>query len=373
MNQKTLKWIIYISGGICLYIFVAVRILPLFNALLAEKLIPGYWDKTRYGECYYFSCINHFKEKGLPEAVTKFQFSSNQSSLNEADVLIFGDSFFDISRGTQFPTLLFEKTSLGKMHYVYQELPLSYLEKNNYEKGKPKILILGLTERYIPFKFAKKHTSDFVTDARSEIRKSMAKFRDYVFYARSEELCDALLKRSYATSWLYSKIATLKFDLFGYISDLTPKYHADADNPWLFYYDQVNKENTSFYYKHTEEEIQNICENIEYLSNHLKERYNIEMYFLPIPAQYTLYHYVINNDTYNNFLPSLYLGLNKTSVRYIPIYDKFKKSNDILYYGTDGHWNVKGLSYAVELVSDYLQHTTPQIQKNANSMAVFSE
>ncbi len=369
-RMKIIRWILYIIGAFCLFVFVSIRFLPLYNSMFVEKLVPGYWDKTKYGECYYFSCINHFKEKNLPEAVTKFQFSPKQSTLNEADVLVFGDSFFDISRGTQFPALLSEKISLSKMHYVYQELPLSYLEKNNYEKGKPKILILGLTERYIPFKFAKKHTSDFVIDTRSGIRKSMAKFRDYVFYAKSEELYDALLKRSYVTSWLYSKIATLKFDLFGYISKLTPKYHADDENPWLFYYDQVNKENTSFYYKHSEEEILNICKNIEYLSNQLKEKYNIELYFLPIPAQYTLYHNVINEDHYNNFLPALYLGLDKTSVRYIPIYDEFRMSDDQLYYGTDGHWNVKGLSYAVDLVSGYLQHNAPHIIKYTDSSIV---
>jgi len=324
--------------------------------MFIEKLVPDYWDRTEYGECYYFSQIKHFKEKGIPAAITKFQYSPQQTTLEEAQILIFGDSFLDISRGSQFPTLLCEKASLEKVHYVYQELPLTYLARNNYMKGSRKILILGLVERYIPVKFNSPHTSDYSTDVRSKVRKILGNIKDNVFYQRSEELYDALLKRSYATSWIYSKIATLKFDLFGYVSNLTPKYLADPENPWLFYYDQVNNENTSFYYNHTDSDMLNICRNIRDLADQLITKYNIELIFLPIPSQYTLYHRVINNDPYNNFLPRLYHELDKAGIPYIEIYKNLKGSDEILYYGTDGHWNLKGLNMAVDLVTDYLNN-----------------
>jgi hypothetical protein len=354
-RAKIIKWVIYPLGMICLFVFISVRSLPLYNTMFIEKLVPGYWDKTRYGECYYFNHITDFREEGIPVAVTKFQYSPQQTPLEEAQVLIFGDSFLDISRGIQFPTLLCEKASLKKVHYVYQELPLTYLSRNRYAKGSRKILLLGLVERYIPYKFNSPHTSDYKLDSRSKARKIVGNIKDNIFYQRSEELYDALLKRSYATSWIYSRIATLKFDLFGYISKLTPKYLADREHPWLFYYDQVNDDNTSFYYHHTDSEMLNICRNIRDLADQLDDQYNIELVFLPIPAQYTLYHSVINNDPYNNFLPRLYHGLDEAGVPYVEIYDKFKESDDILYYGTDGHWNLKGLNLATEMVKNYLR------------------
>lgn len=352
-REKIMKWMIYLVGAICLFLFISVRILPMYNLILKEKLIPGYWDATKYGECYYFNYIKYFREEGLPEANTKFQYSNQQANLNEADILAFGDSFFDISRGTQFPKMLAEK-SLKKVHYVYQELPLSYLKRNNYSNNSPRIMILGVVERYIPVKFGEPVSSDYEVDNRSDFRKAAAWLKDMVFYQRSEELYDVILKRSYFTKGIYTVIATAKFDLFGYISKLTPKYKADPDDPWLFYFDQVNHENTSFYYDHSEQEMEDILQNIKNLADKLKTLYNIELVFLPIPAQYTLYHDVINQDDYNDFLPRLYEGLEGEGISFINIYHNFNASNEVLYYGTDGHWRVKGIEMAADIVLDYL-------------------
>ena len=73
MNEKLLKGLIYLSGIVCLYAFIAIRSLPLFNLVMKEKMVPDYWDKTKYGEFYYFNFIKYFKEEGLPPAREKFQ------------------------------------------------------------------------------------------------------------------------------------------------------------------------------------------------------------------------------------------------------------------------------------------------------------
>ena len=59
MSGKALKILIYVWGAISLLIFVAIRFEPLFNSLLTEKVVNDYWDKTEYGEMYYFSMISH--------------------------------------------------------------------------------------------------------------------------------------------------------------------------------------------------------------------------------------------------------------------------------------------------------------------------
>jgi hypothetical protein len=356
MKKETLmKYMIYLAGAVCLYAFISIRSLPLFNAVLNEKMEPGYWDKTKYGELYYFSMISHFREKGLPYVKEKFQFSKNQSSPEEAEILLFGDSYFDIARGTQFPEIIREKTG-KKVHYAYKESPLQYFARLNYKSNTPKILVYGRVERFIPMEFEKPHEETYTRDERSEIRKFLAGIKDKVFYSRTEELYDALLKRSYFTTGIYSLIATVKFDLFHYMSNLTPVYSTKYDTPWLFYHDQVNSENTSFYYKHSQEEIENYCNNIKDLDNKLLKDYNIKLIFLPIPAKYTLYHKLINNDQYNNFLPRLYEELEKKDIKFIKIYEDYLNSEEVLYYGTDSHWKKKGMNMAADNIIKFLKN-----------------
>lgn len=354
-KEKILKVLIFLTGIVCLYTFIAIRSRPLFNTLLKEKVEQGCWDKTKYGELYYFSMISHFREKGLPPVKEKYQFSQNQSKIEEAEIFVFGDSFFDIAREIQFPERIKEETK-KKVHYVYNESPLEYFTRLDYKNKTPKLLIYGRVERFIPLEFEKQHEAIYIGDKRSKIRKTIAGIKDKIFYKRTEELYDALLKRSYFTTGIYSLIATVKFDLFKYISYLTPVYGIVNKTPWLFYHDQVNEEITSFYYKHTREEIENICNNIVDLDRKLMENYNIKLIFLPIPAKYTLYHSLINNDEYNNFLPRFYEELEEKDVKFIRIFEDFLNADDILYFGTDSHWKKNGMDIAVNKIMEFLKN-----------------
>lgn len=354
-KEKILKWLIYLTGIVCLYAFIAIRSRPLFNAVLKEKMEEGYWDKTKYGELYYFSNVLHYREKGLPPVKEKYQFSEDQASLDDAEIFVFGDSFFDIARGTQIPKIIKEKTG-KKVHYVYKESPLEYFARTGYKNDKPRLLIYGRVERYIPYEFGKKHEAIYIPDNRSDVRKSVGKIKDLIFYRRTEELYDALMKKSYFTKGIYSLISTVKFDLFGYISDLTPVHFIRNGTPWLFYHDQVNGENTSFYYNHSQEEIENYCDNIKDLEKKLMDYYNIRLFLLPIPAKYTLYHKFINDDEYNNLLPRLYEELDKKDINYVRLLDDFMNADEVLYYGTDSHWKKKGMDMAVNKIIDFLKN-----------------
>ncbi len=72
------------------------------------------------------------------------------------------------------------------------------------------------------------------------------------------------------------------------------------------------------------------------------------MVFMAIPSKYTIYHTLINDDPYSNFLPRLYTGLKQRGISAIPLYDDFINSEEVLYFGTDTHWNGKGLSIALD-------------------------
>ena len=354
-KEKILRLFIYLSGIICLYAFIAIRTLPLFNAILKENMKPGYWDKTKYGELYYFNFIRYFKEKGLPPAAEKFQDLNEHASLDNAEMIVFGDSFFDFSRHEQFPERLADTLNV-KVHFHHGDYPLAVFAQSNYQNREPKILLYERVERYIPMVFEKENTADYEVDSRTEFRKTIGNIKDKIFYQRSEELFDALLKRSIFTTDIYSLIATLKFDLFNYISPLTPVYSPGKKEPWVFYHDQTNGEKTSFYYQHSENEMDDYCDHMADLADKLKEQYNIRLIYLPLPAKYTLYHGFVNDDKYNHFLPKLYEGLRKRGIEFIEVYEDFKNSDEILFYRTDSHWNEKGIQMAFNKTLEYFKN-----------------
>ena len=355
MKEKILKYTIFITGFICLYAFISIRIFPMYNITLVEKLIPGYWDHTKYGELYYFNFIKKFREENLPEANIKHQYSTAQANINDTDIFTFGDSFFDISRPIQYSTVL-ANTLNKKIHFGYNDFPLQYLEANGYKGKDPKVLILAFVERFIPIKFAvPRDTVLKIKKQLPPLTLSAKKVKDFIFYSKSEQMYDALLKRSYLTTAAYTEIASKKFNWFSYISKYTPVYYLKDSIPWLFIDDEVDGRNTSFYYHFTDSEIENISNNIADLSKKLKKKYNITFVFLPLPAKYTLYHTKFNNDNYNQFIPRLQQSLTNKGVAFVDIYSKFKNSDQTLYYGTDAHWNDKGMRTAVNLTITYLK------------------
>ncbi len=135
MNEKLLKTIIYIAGALCLYAFIAVRVPGMFNAVLKEKIIPEYWENTKYGELYYFNFIHQFREDGLPPHSQKYRFSEKHPSVEEADLLLFGDSYFDFTRMKTFPERLGD--TLGKRtFYARMDRPIQYLEEHGFENSR---------------------------------------------------------------------------------------------------------------------------------------------------------------------------------------------------------------------------------------------
>lgn len=357
MSEKLLKWIIYVAGAACLYGFISIRSLPVMNAILVEKMIPEHFDFVKYGELYYFNYISHFKEK-LPKAERKYRFSEKHPEVHQADILMFGDSFLDISRQTTLPERL--NDSIGERVYYHRFLsphqsnPLCILAEKEYNNSNPKYIIYESVERNIPLRFDEPYKADACEEEETgKFKKVTDEVINLIFPDNSDEMYKQVLKRSAFTTKIYGFIATLKFDLFGYISSQTPVYKV-ADEPWLFYYPQVNDKPGSFYYAYREEDINTYCDHIALLKKELKEIYNLEMIFLPIPSKYTIYHKVVNDDPYNDFLPRLFAGLEERNVSYIDLYSEFINHEKKLYYGTDTHWKKEGVDIALSKLVEQL-------------------
>lgn len=346
MSAKMLKYLIYLAGTICFLVFLSIRFLPLYNTLLIEDRNPEYFEFTKYGELYYFSQIKHFKEE-IPLAKYKFRYSEKQSSINNADIITFGDSYFEFSRQKSLPERLQEETGQN-LHAIYAYYPLSYLNEIGYSSDKPKTFVFEIAERMIPVHFANQHKESGNNHKAGNIEM----IKRIVFPDNTEELYNGMLKGSYLTSPFYSAISTFKFDNLGYISSQSPVYKT-GEKPWLFYHESVNDKHTSFYYQHTQEEIESYCNHIEDLFIKLEKKYNFNVVFCPVPNKYTIYHKLINEqDEYNSFLPQIYVEMEKRGINYVDLYEPFMAADTLLYYGTDTHWNEKGVAIALKEINN---------------------
>ncbi|NJK95979.1 MAG: hypothetical protein HC905_14625 [Bacteroidales bacterium] len=100
---------------------------------MTEKQIDGYWENKKYGEFYYFNMIHDFREYNLPPCNVKYRFTERFPSLEESEILTFGDSFFDFSRMVTFPERLGKELN-AKVYYERYDLPLRSLGIKRYKK-----------------------------------------------------------------------------------------------------------------------------------------------------------------------------------------------------------------------------------------------
>lgn len=355
MNEKVLRWVINIAGAACLYTFIAIRVSPeMMNSILLHKTYPEYEDSTKYGELFLFSKVFDFK-KELDPAGRKFRFSSDHASVHEAKILTFGDSNFDHSRYTIIPERLHLDFDVpvyfNRYNAPHWSNVLSILNSYNYQEETPKLVVLESAERYIHTRF---YEPQKIIDSKgdqkgmAEIAKSM---RDQLFNKKAEYLYTLVLKRSYFTDWLNSAFSTLKFKITGGISSMTPKYYLGEENI-LFYSESIDH----FEYDYSEKEIETICDNIQSLAKELKQQHQMDFIFMAVPEKYTIYHHLITNEQYHDFLPRIHEGLKKRGVAYIDVYSEYMRNNKSqLYPSNDSHWNQKGLDIAYDLLVDHIE------------------
>jgi len=129
-------WIITLLA--CLMMFVGVNIRPIGRTLTVERSQNG----MRTGGLYYDCKVDYFKEhyKSIGYKET--------TSVQEADIIAFGDSFLNSGLGDLYFADILEQETGKKVHLVdtRDHDPLQYLADNNVQKGKEKILILESVE-----------------------------------------------------------------------------------------------------------------------------------------------------------------------------------------------------------------------------------
>lgn len=366
--KKLVKIFIYVFGLLCAYGFFAIRFPMLFNAIVEDKIVSGHWEFVRWGELYYFNFIEDFKVDGFPDAKEKYRLSAKNPGLEEADILLFGDSFFDYARFKNIPERLSDHLG-AKVRFDHEDHPVQFLYNNGYKKQDvKKYLVYETVERNINMRFGdpywrhevprKKHTPQ-ETSVKAEVL-------NFLFPKERENLYAQLIGRSYITRGINEQIATLRYRWFGYRSALTPVVAADnPDDPFLFYYKEVSDDTPfGFYYTHTDSMINSYCDNFLLLKENLEKEYNLELVVLITPNKYTLYHTKINNDKYNNLIPLVQEGLRKRGVKYVDVYSPLKKgaeNGEIYYHGTDTHWNEKGIDVGFKELLNVVRTKYPHL------------
>lgn len=350
IKKKTilLKTAMFLAGAFCVFIFLAARIKGLGEAILDPH--EYHTGRDLYKEHY----IGHFRESHpafdfVTNKLSGYQISTNNPSINDADILTFGDSYFNFQMLPSFPELLGNRLN-RKVYLRRYHNPFSILQDQKYTADKPRLLIYEIGERGIYRKFTRSPFYDT-----KERNKPTEHWFNILKTGEAEQRYTVFLQQSRWTHKAYKWIATFKFDRFGYISPMTPVYSLNP--PFLFFHSTVDDSVSSFFYQHTQDEIDVICDNIQRMSGALRENHQLEMVFLPIPSKISIYSEMVFDDPYNEFLPRIYDGLKSRGVHVIDLYHPYKASTNILYFPSDTHWNEKGIDLALDVTLDYLEKT----------------
>lgn len=339
MRESILKYSLYVAGAICFSIFLLVRLDHLPPSLVV--------DLDQYGDLYRLNYVNKFKYI-LPEKKLAFNESDKHADLNDAEILIFGDSFFNYRRHKSVPEQIADELN-KKVFFIQSHFVDLFLSHNNYNSAKRRILIFEIAERGIPIQFGETNS------ATNQFQfKFFEKLDTTVFAQKYNDRYRFLLERSKLTYPIYSALNSFNFNQFGAISNSTPKYNTESG--WLFYESTVNNKPGSYNYKYSNIEIENYADKMFEWKENISKKYNVEILFFIIPNKSSVYHSKIGREGYSNFLPQLGKALDSKGVNYINLYIEFSNTSDILYYPTDTHWNEKGEKIGAERLIEYLKN-----------------
>lgn len=336
LKEKILKAALYICGALSLVAFISISYKPLFNNLTINT--------NMYGGLYAFDNIPYFKEL-RDTAIINQKFKPKNTVLNQADFIIFGDSFFEgyrILLNRAFDEL--DKSIFFERYNTTGRFPLYAFQEEKYQRDIPKkqqYVILEMTEVLILKELRKKNA----------LSKN---FRINIKSSNTEEKYEEFLKHGKYSWQLYGLNSGIKYALFGYRSKGLAVGRNDKDN-WLFLeqYDMRKK-----CYPATcpisDADIEKIAATIDLLKTTLKQQYNLELIFVPVPNSGSIYTRFFSDEAYNNFIPRLYKYLDEKKIRTVKIYHLLKNNDAILYHSADIHWNTQGAQLGIDALRDYL-------------------
>ena len=359
MKERILKISMAVLFVLCSYMFISIRMNSpaMFNLLLVDPAIPEHEDFTIYGENYYNSGLIKYFREDLPKANYKFRLSDKNKSPQQANMLFFGDSHFDFSRQTTFPERIADSLNIdvffNRMEKPHRGNALAYLNDAGYKSADRKLVFYESSERYVISRSEVEYQDIGITSAYNPMYQALRNVRIKIFNSGSDNLYNTFLKKSFLTNYLYSEITTLKFKLFKYMNGQIKDYVIDQENgSWIFHKEPVEFFNRTDI---SDSLITHCARNIQKMQQKFRQNYNLEMVYIILPEKYVMYNIKNTQRDYHQFIPRMHRAFDKLGIKYIDLYSDFKKSDRVLYYKTDTHWNNKGVDIAVHNTLQYLK------------------
>jgi hypothetical protein len=260
----------------------------------------------------------------------------NEDVINEADILIIGDSFIagsSLSQEQIFSNQLFKEYH-GKLK-IYNLAPstFSYWVRL-IEQGiikKPKCLIFSCVERIIPEVFVPKNNYNSYRE----------KIKNKIRETKVASVADRF-SRFYLLKWLAARIR----------NDKGAGIQSEVNNKMFFLQgNSVINRNKEDVYKIVEavESYKKYCEGI-----------GVDFLFLPMPNKESVYYDLVPLSQQPDFLfklDTLLIQRKVETVNTLLLYNKNKRNDKFLYQLDDSHWN----QYGVEIVAKAVKEKLGQI------------
>lgn len=265
--------------------------------------------------------------------------ASATAPLEQAEVITLGDSFFKSALGSDlFANQLAARLGL-KVHnmetaefFEPQSYPLSYLESIGYRGGKSRILVLETVERSILERAATYNKAGASTSNDLDaFAFKVLKNNDVEYFFKHNVLVYPAMK------WLKN----LRFQQLGIVDKSIGAYSLE---PKMLFYQRDLEFSRE---KKSDAVVEATADSIVRLAATLKERYDLELIYLPIPNKYSVYHgLVANGYSYDGFIPRLCQALTRRGVNNLDAYTLYSRHNKpgmpLLYFGSDTHYTGHG-------------------------------
>ena len=311
------------------------------------------------GELFYMCKVDYFKDK-IP-----YKKRIEKDSIENALVLTYGDSYFYSPFGNGIFADLLEDSLNTPVYNIRPDgmqvpynNPYTYLKNTGYKRGERKFLIFETVDRTAANR-AKKYIeacNDTLPVQKKNLKQRIKQFRNSIFY---NQVCNTLFSGN-DLEYFFSENKFV-FPIANFFSNLKFKLTREIDsrleyslNPkMLFYFENVTSSKT----QHNENEIQEMVDNISFLSRKLNDDFNVMLIYLVIPNSYTIYHdYIDSMFQYDNFIPRLQNRLSTQNIEYIDLYSAFlrhrKNENSVpLFPISDTHLSMYGKTILTNLAA----------------------
>lgn len=330
-----------------------------------EHLIYKEKSNVDYGDLYNISLIDELK---IDLKLIKSHKYDNKTSLNDADVIIAGDSFtkqHDITPRIDFQIQNLTNYKVLNSDYIYSQYPLALFSDNNNAK----YLFLESIETFIKQKsvtyLQNLPSINTNTENKSSVlyNNKIAKYfdafknNDNQDYNLDEEDYIYFLNNSIFTHRIAKALINIRFKLFGEINENIGYYNNKFNMAF-------SKLSTDFYYNQPpDERIDEIAAIIKELSTILKEKHNVTLIYVVMPIKLSIYQEYANINDFR-FAAKLNSKLEQLGVEHIDMFTALRNAakKELIYHRGDTHYNYKGRKIFVDKIIEKLDELEKKLK-----------